>query len=365
MLSIPRDMSRRFFWKFSIFLILYIFTVVPSRTLLCDGGIVIPTLVRDVAVLTARGTTFGTSFELDGSLLCVYLSARVIGALHYGMSLVAGIRLVLCDRIQHLGAHIEPFCEYMGIGKLHEIWLEVKLLIVLHMICETLMIDNTGLEVFEQKQQVLWGRFKIALPSQASPFGLYQCIVRNRDRIVHIVLLQALVDDTLEPVPLCCYAFDCSNHLCCSKSSELELKKILIDKMETKQFYQKTRGSKRKTVRKRNRFYHSAPSENGQPKSAGQSTEQLSLKDLQDQEFDTGVQMKQAEEEMTVLNVLNESHQGNKNGVLARGPFGANVTRHARALISAMIRGLQTRRIMRSLEKFVGGRLTGVTSAST
>ncbi|GKC12278.1 hypothetical protein Tco_1009060 [Tanacetum coccineum] len=33
---------------------------------------------HDVAVLTARGTTFGTSFELDGSLLYVVPTGRVI-----------------------------------------------------------------------------------------------------------------------------------------------------------------------------------------------------------------------------------------------------------------------------------------------
>ncbi|GJR31536.1 hypothetical protein Tco_1107768 [Tanacetum coccineum] len=38
---------------------------------------------------------------------------------------------------------------------------------------------------------------------------LYQCIVRTVITIVHIVPLQALVDDPLNQLPLCCYAFDC------------------------------------------------------------------------------------------------------------------------------------------------------------
>ncbi|GKG47710.1 hypothetical protein Tco_0507195, partial [Tanacetum coccineum] len=40
---------------------------------------------------------------------------------------------------------------------------------------------------------------------KAPPFGLVSMYRKNRD----IVLLQALVDDPLNQLPLCCYAFDC------------------------------------------------------------------------------------------------------------------------------------------------------------
>ncbi|GJT40879.1 hypothetical protein Tco_0940744 [Tanacetum coccineum] len=44
---------------------------------------------------------------------------------------------------------------------------------------------------------------------KASPFGHVSMYLKNVIAIVHIVLLQALVDDPLNQLPLCCYAFDC------------------------------------------------------------------------------------------------------------------------------------------------------------
>nr|GEY19664.1 hypothetical protein [Tanacetum cinerariifolium] len=39
----------------------------------------------------------------------------------------------------------------------HEIWMEVRLLMLVHMIYETLVLDNKDLDVVEQQQQVLMG----------------------------------------------------------------------------------------------------------------------------------------------------------------------------------------------------------------
>ncbi|GJW41257.1 hypothetical protein Tco_0067102 [Tanacetum coccineum] len=111
----------------------------PPESLPMLTGIVLPTLVHQISVnvCCTTGTTY--RFPSPTTIHCPLIPKLVQYKYH---------SWYLGSSITFFVSVYEERSEVV-VGKLHEIWLEVNLLMLVHMICEVLMFGNKGLEVFE------------------------------------------------------------------------------------------------------------------------------------------------------------------------------------------------------------------------